>query len=74
MNGTRGEKHSRNSAQLKGNACKRWTRRAAEGGREGVLDVQSEGESGREFRREATRIHCKEEGGEKEKERVYGGM
>lgn len=31
------------------------------------MDVQSEGESGREFRREATRIHCKErEGRERE--------
>lgn len=30
-----------------------------------MLDVQSEGEIGREFRREVTRIHCKErEGGE----------
>lgn len=28
-----------------------------------MLDVQSEGESGREFRREATRIHCKEREG-----------
>lgn len=27
------------------------------------MDVQSEGESGREFRREATRIHCKEREG-----------
>lgn len=41
--------------------------RQREGGWEGVLDVQSEGESGREFRREATRIHCKEREGRKRK-------
>lgn len=29
------------------------------------MDVQSERESGREFRREATRINCKEREGEK---------
>lgn len=34
-------------------------------GWEGVLDVQSEGESGREFRREATRILCIEWEGRK---------
>lgn len=39
---------------------------AVERGRwEGVLDVQSERESGREFRREAARIHCKEREGRK---------
>lgn len=32
-----------------------------------MLDVQSEGESGREFRREATRIHCKEREGRERK-------
>lgn len=36
-------------------------------GREGALDAQREGESGREFRREATRIHCKEREGRKRK-------
>lgn len=57
-----GRKYLRNGAQLKRNVCKRWTRRAAEGRR---VDVRSEGESGREFRREATRIQCKEREGRK---------
>lgn len=44
-----------------------------EGG-EGALGVQREGKRAREFRREATRIHCKREGGEGEEEHVGRGM
>lgn len=49
------------SARLK--RCIRVVSEGSSGEREGVLYVQSGGESGREFRREATKKHCEENEG-----------